>query len=72
MKTVYIGKQRADGKFKVQLIYAGEPNAFGGTYPEKRFNKLKTLEQIQAYQWFEGDTLHNNSGMPDEIFKGVK
>ena len=68
MKVIHVYNMRKDGKFKVELIYAGEPNAFGGRYPDTRFNKLKTLEQINSYQLYPGDIFRNHSGQSDSIF----
>ena len=62
MKHMTIGKQRKDGKYPVRIFYRGEPNAFGGFYPGKVFNKLFTRDKIEGYSLYSGDTLVNNSG----------
>ena len=48
--TIHIGKARKDGKYPVKIRYPGAPNAFGGYYPDKYFNKLFTADKIQEYQ----------------------
>ena len=68
MKVLHVYNMRKDGKFKVELIYAGEPNAFGGRYPDTRFNKLKTLEEINAYDLYGDDQFYNHSQFSDSIF----
>lgn len=68
MKVIRVYNMRKDGKFKVELIYAGEPNAFGGRYPDTRFNKLKTLEQINDYDLYGDDQFYNHSQFSDSIF----
>ena len=52
---------RRDGKYKVTVAYDGSPNAFGGFYPGKRFNKLYTAAQIKEYI----------DKFPDATFTGV-
>lgn len=68
MKVMHVYNMRKDGKFKVEIIYAGEPNAFGGRYPDKRFSKLKTLEQINEYSLYPDDQFYNHSQFSDSIF----
>ena len=68
MKVLHVYNMRKDGKFKVEIIYAGEPNAFGGRYPDKRFSKLKTLEQINEYSLYSDDQFYNHSQFSDSIF----
>lgn len=46
MQLIIFKGPRKDGKFNVRFNYEGGPNAFGGFYPGKSFNKLKTKEQI--------------------------
>lgn len=67
MKHITIGKQRRDGKFPVRIAYRGEPNAFGGFYPTKVFNKLFTRDKIEEYSLYSEDTLTNNSGQTFEF-----
>ena len=38
MKAIHVYPVRKDGKFKVEIIYGGGPNAFGGRYPDTRIN----------------------------------
>jgi hypothetical protein len=68
MKVLHVYNMRKDGKFKVEIIYAGEPNAFGGRYPDTRFNKLKTLEQINDFKLYRDDQFYNHSQFSDSIF----
>ena len=68
MKVIHVYDMRKDGKFKVEIIYAGEPNAFGGRYPDTRFSKLKTLEQINEYSLYPDDQFYNHSQFSDSIF----
>lgn len=68
MKVIHVYNMRKDGKFKVEIIYAGEPNAFGGRYPDTRFSKLKTLEQINDYNLYQDDQFYNHSQFSDSIF----
>ena len=68
MKVIHVYNMRKDGKFKVEIIYAGEPNAFGGRYPDTRFSKLKTLEQINEYSLYPDDQFYNHSQFSDSIF----
>lgn len=68
MKVIHVYNMRKDGKFKVEIIYAGEPNAFGGRYPDTRFSKLKTLEQINEYRLYSDDQFYNHSQFSDSIF----
>jgi hypothetical protein len=68
MKVIHVYNMRKDGKFKVELIYAGEPNAFGGRYPDTRFSKLKTLEQINDFKLYQDDQFYNHSQFSDSIF----
>ena len=42
------GRVRRDGKYPVTYQYPGAPNAFGGYYPDKYFNKLVTREKLVA------------------------
>ena len=67
MKVITIYQMRRDGKFPVEIIYAGEPNAFGGRYPDTRFSKLKSLDQID-YTLYPDDTFRNHSGLDDSAF----
>ncbi len=48
---ISIGLPRADGKIPTRITYAGSPNAFGGFYPSRSYNKLYTQDQIDA--WLE-------------------
>ena len=59
--SIVIGKQRRDGKYPVKINYPGEPNMFGGRYPDKWFNKLFTADKIESYQANLYD-ITNNSG----------
>ena len=69
MKSITIkSTKRSDGKYRVTYVYAGAPNAFGGFYPSKTFNKLHTAEQIGAHKLFSGDRFVNQSGEPDTAF----
>ena len=68
MKTIIIQKARKDGKHKVEYRYAGEPNAFGGSSPCKSFSKLHTAQRIGEHVLYTGDTVVNNSGLPDSHF----
>lgn len=68
MKVLHVYNMRKDGKFKVEIIYAGEPNAFGGRYPDTRFSKLKTLEQINDFKLYRDDQFYNHSQFSDSIF----
>lgn len=68
MKALHVYNMRKDGKFKVEIIYAGEPNAFGGRYPDQRFSKLKTLDEINGYQLYSDDQFYNHSQFGDSIF----
>ena len=72
MKVIHVYNMRKDGKFKVEIIYAGEPNAFGGRYPDTRFSKLKTLEQINEYSLYPDDQFYNHSQFSDSIFTLVQ
>ena len=46
-KLIVKGRERKDGKYRITLIFPGAPNAFGGFYPSKTFNKLYTSDQIK-------------------------
>ena len=64
MKLI-INRPRRDGKFPITLIFPGQPNGFGGHYPDKRYNKLysqsRLAETIEyANDW---DVIENRSGL---------
>ncbi|RKZ71968.1 MAG: hypothetical protein DRQ48_01910 [Gammaproteobacteria bacterium] len=46
MSKLIVFSQRKDAKFKVRYLFEGAPNAFGGFYAGKTFNKIKTESQI--------------------------
>jgi len=48
---ITIGNARADGKIPTRITYGGSPNAFGGFYPSRSYNKLYTQDQIN--NWLE-------------------
>jgi len=59
---VTVGPLRRDGKHPVRYCYCGGPNAFGGYYPPKVFNKLQTADQIRERikPWY--DVVDNSQG----------
>ena len=67
-KTIIIGKERKDGKFKVVYTYKGSPNMFGGFDHSLTYRKLHTVERIQTHTLGPEDTLINNSDRPDTYF----
>ncbi len=61
--------QRRDGKYKVNIIYKGGANMFGGFYPSKVFKKLLTTEQLTEY-WNSPTLEKEDSLFPREITSG--
>jgi hypothetical protein len=66
--TITIGKVRKDGKFPVKYFYQGSPNMFGGREHGRTYSKLDTAQEIGKNTLYDGDTLTNNSGLPDSHF----
>jgi len=71
MLVTIVGQKRKDGKYKVQTAFKGEANMFGGFYPTKFYNTLKTPSEVHALldQCAPEETYNTEDFLAREVLK---